>query len=574
MGAPQPSEVTARAEPVASANAGEFACPTGTCTGTVRLRVAYDDPLQTPVTELPFRFANSQGAILAQDVKTTSLTSLGVTDGTDAVPENRPLMGIAEQADMSRATPILAFTGTTPEDDDEDIISLADDAWEAEKAIVASLGKFETSMTAMLFPYVLRWETEGATGAVKEYFSGIGDGVESWWNAEKDFWGSAWGWLKSTTVSVISSTWNAVTNPIETAQRIWEGVNEVHEQLGNLTEFMRGLLFGSVDTIYETLKSIGEALKDVAGDIGEFGQFVWDAIQKGQAWWEALIENIRRTPILGLIANSAMRVLMMMTPNFWAELGGKGVGFLIPEIIIFIIGAVITYFSAGAGAPALAARGTKLLITLTKLFGKGGVIIKKFVTTVGKIIQKVGDLVALLKKTMVEKAQGVIDSTQLLFRSSKYWRRKLDELARQGHGPQRHEGDVTDRGLKDRTMFGINPEDGSIGLAPRTATKINTPADYVRAYEYVLKHPKYKKLLADAKVNGDDRFAISVSDGIKLSDIFGPNFQSRVRGYTRVGSANNPIGTTLTDLSDSKIVAVFTKGTSGEFGLLTLFPKL
>ena len=116
---------------------------------------------------------------------------------------------------------------------------------------------------------------------------------------------------------------------------------------------------GDIDAFFEKIQLL-EALKTAGGAIGEFGQLIYDAFQNGVEWLNSLIEMIRRTPVLGLIANTAMRVITMMTPNFWAEMVGTGGGFVIPEVIIWLIclliGALASSSGAGA-APAVAAPG-------------------------------------------------------------------------------------------------------------------------------------------------------------------------------------------------------------------------
>ena len=60
----------------------------------------------------------------------------------------------------------------------------------------------------------------------------------------------------------------------------------------------------------------------------------------------------------------------------------------------------------------------------------------------------------------------------------------------------------------------------------RHSTKFNTPADYVRAYEKTIEDPVYKAL-RNSTVDGRDKVTL------KMTDVFGPNFQARIKGFTR-----------------------------------------
>ena len=62
-----------------------------------------------------------------------------------------------------------------------------------------------------------------------------------------------------------------------------------------------------------------------------------DALDNGIDWMRDMIEVLRRTPVLNLIVNTAMRCLLLMTPNFWAGVLGEGTGFIIPELLIWLI---------------------------------------------------------------------------------------------------------------------------------------------------------------------------------------------------------------------------------------------
>ncbi|MCK2167774.1 hypothetical protein [Thalassospira xiamenensis] len=559
--------------------------------------------------------------VLAQ-TRTYHPLNFGARDGDTSLPPVRLQTGVAEQQDLPH-DPLIIDTGAMP-----DIESAADDAWELEKAIVADLWHFEASMTRVFQPYVDEWNRDGALGAAGSFVDGVGNGISAWWDGEKDFWGSAWGWLRSTTSQAALTAWDSLSNPVDTTQSIgravWDGAQEAYGHLETLVEVLRALLTGDIDAFFSKAQLL-EALKNAQGAIGEFGQLMHDAFENGVEWLNSLIEMIRRTPVLGLIANTAMRVITMMTPNFWAEMIGTGGGFVIPEIIMWLIGLLIGGLAAASGAgaaPAVAALGARAASVAAKirklLKGSGRTFsaVNRFLDLLRPIIDQIGPLGRKLRDSIAEVQRGVIDKTQQLFRRTRYWREKLDDLARQGHGPQRHEGDVTEEMLWNRAYHNIDPMTGTTvdydrflkkygvvydsdlhGREPDVvninvpgkgnlainwnkvrhvsgdhATKFNTPADYVRAYEEVLKSAEYKAFLTGAD---QDQLVLR---SLKLSDVFGSNFQARVKGYSVAGGQKNPVthtGTTFAETvfgNDTKVVAIFEKDANGIPQLKTMYP--
>jgi hypothetical protein len=180
----------------------------------------------------------------------------------------------------------------------------------------------------------------------------------------------------------------------------------------------------------------------------------------------------------------------------------------------------------------------------------------------------------------------------------------LDDLARQGHGPQRHEGDVTDRQLLNRSLHGFdpmtnNPVDGpgfrrKYGVdydptihgtppdfggrvlnvpgkgelpivmnskirhfAGEHATKFNTPADYVRAFDEISDSSDFSNFMTGSKVQD----AVSM----RADAIFGNSFAPRLKGYDQLGlpTVFGP---------DTTITAIFRKN-NGVVELVTMFPE-
>lgn len=166
---------------------------------------------------------------------------------------------------------------------------------------------------------------------------------------------------------------------------------------------------------------------------------------------------------------------------------------------------------------------------------------------------------------------GDVEPKKILFK-------KFDDLKAQGHGPQRHEGDVTTKQLEERCMKGIDPMTGTTtdGVTSKThkysrnATKVNTPEDYVKAEEYLKNSNEYKDKVKYADAIGKKQVVLEET---KLKDIYGDSYSSKVDGRTRIGSAKNPQGSNVTEFSDeSKMIGVYRKADDGTWNLLTMYP--
>lgn len=154
---------------------------------------------------------------------------------------------------------------------------------------------------------------------------------------------------------------------------------------------------------------------------------------------------------------------------------------------------------------------------------------------------------------------------------------RFEALRQQGHGPQRHEGEVSRQQLIDRATKGYDPMtnsrvDGVHGgehVASRHATRIKTPEAYVNAEKTVSQSLKYRDERDLAIASGKKRFEVRMS----LEEVFGSEFQKNLEGITRLGSAKNPKGYLDTDFSNGSIVARYALEAGKEARLITMFPN-
>lgn len=613
-----PDQITARSEHTGLANAGHMGSESVPCARALAVRFAYDDPLRTPITQLEIRLADARGNTLIDAIDTESPASRGRQDATGGVGALRPELGGATHGEI----PFAAGAMSARTNPSQDIPSAAEEAWKIEQNIVAALETFETSMKDKFRTYVEEWERDGAIGAIGDFYDGIGRGITNWWDGEKEFWGTAWGALKSSAAAVGNylEEANAEGLPLwvpgaavvnlgmkmgSDAAGLFDNP-KVLDFLESLDKLMRAFLAGDIDGIIRELGNL-TGLQDLPGAIGEFGAMLKDAIDDGIDWMRDMIEVLRRTPVLNLMANTAMRCLLLMTPNFWAKAIGEGIGFIIPEILIWVIASIIAGLSAGAGAAVLAARCTNIASKIRQGI-KGSQHVGKilsFMDEIRPIFSMIGDLAKQLRLSIDETVTGIINRSHQVLRTSRYWRQRLDELAAQGHGPQRHEGDVTDQQLLDRSLKGYDPMTGSTvdyegfkkkygvdydpavhGTPPDFggrsinvpgkgnlpiqmsgkikhvsgghATKFNTPADFVRAYDKIVESSQYKNF-----ASGSDT-SLRIDD-FPISQVFDGSLSVRIKGYDSLG---NP----TVFGPNTKIVAIFRKEASGATKLITMYP--
>lgn len=161
---------------------------------------------------------------------------------------------------------------------------------------------------------------------------------------------------------------------------------------------------------------------------------------------------------------------------------------------------------------------------------------------------------------------------------------KFQELATQGHGPQRHGPAITEQQLDDRAIRGFDPVTGTTDDAynklpngnPAThsygknATKVTSEEAYVQAEEYIKNSQEFKDITTAADAVNNTRPEAVI---VKLEDIYGSNYKNNLFGKTRTGTARNPTGSVETDFTDGTMKAVYRKDTNGNWNLHTMYPE-
>ena len=153
-------------------------------------------------------------------------------------------------------------------------------------------------------------------------------------------------------------------------------------------------------------------------------------VDESAEWAGAMIEMATRTNVLTALGNTVMGVLMTIPPNFWADMVGTAGGYLIPEVILAALFAVIGFFTAGTGGGLLAARLAVFTASVTAKLssaGRAGRAILQIFTFLRNIAGKMVELVRALKRGIDEVVESATDLvTRIVRRSGKRVRTPTD----------------------------------------------------------------------------------------------------------------------------------------------------
>ena len=158
--------------------------------------------------------------------------------------------------------------------------------------------------------------------------------------------------------------------------------------------------------------------------------------------------------------------------------------------------------------------------------------------------------------------------------------KRMEELAAQGHGPQRHGADITLDQLIDRAVNGIDPITGTVYDAyrknpdgtkalhavGRNATRFTSDEAFIRAEKTVRESPIYERAKSSSQ---DGYFQVDMP----ASEVFGQNYLDHFEGATRLGSRNNPAGWESTDFTNATVRARYNIDLNGRVNLITIYPE-
>lgn len=161
---------------------------------------------------------------------------------------------------------------------------------------------------------------------------------------------------------------------------------------------------------------------------------------------------------------------------------------------------------------------------------------------------------------------------------------RMAQMRHEGHGPQRHEGQVTMQQLEERTLYKKDPmtgttRDGVHGgkhQCGRHATKVNSEEAYVRADQHLRGSEEFKRNLEKAEKEGRRSFDVEKS----LEEIYGKDYERHVSGIRRGGTNEFPTGKftgsgppARTNFKNGTMKGIYRKQNDGSWGTYTLYPN-
>ncbi len=399
---PAPSAVAAQARAGAPAAQGDMDRICLPCAGLIRVEACYRDTWNTPLTNACVRVEDSTGVVVDGAVRTEPLIAHGLKDG-DAPTAPLTTMGTTPPIEVAQGTSEVTLV---PQGAGEADAGMGD--------LGAALAGFRDDALVKLQPYVLEWEARGLLSIPEARFRGVGKGLSAWYQGEADFWGgvsdravaayqNAQNWHDAYVarqspfeqgMMQYGGPFGAIavygTSLVETAAETvsdWiSGADDLAAYIATIMAAMRDLASGTVDLMEAALDS----LRALPGDAGRlFSQL----IDNGQDWIERLVLIASETNAFEYVFHVFMAVAMNMTPNFWAEMAGVVSGFILPEVLIEIILAVIAALTGGGGIALLAGR---LATFVAKL--RGLAVKAKSLGILASIVEAFGKAISALAK--------------------------------------------------------------------------------------------------------------------------------------------------------------------------------
>jgi hypothetical protein len=416
-------EALERSQASAEAEAGSIASPSQKCLTWIGVAACYDDPWATPITECKLRIEIA-GDLVADGPLTRGIS--GKADG-QLHPDARAKLGTYRQNGVNRGPATITLGANDQSAAAKDI----------EKKISTELTAFETSMHSHLQPWITEWSNHGWRSVPEARLRGTLHGLGAWWEGEKDFWASvgsgikgAWDGIKTGAGKVadwyVSLPWYEQINPVvaveheigklaaKEAKELWGGAQDLWRRREQIMNLLKAFSSGTVE-------AIEHALEAIIGLPGELGKLI-KRLRHSPGWVQRMIEVVSETDVLKRVVETLMTVIMMMTPNFWAEGLGFVDGYLLPEVLITVVLILLGALCAAAGASALVARISRLVTGLQKVIsaaGKIGKVLTSLFSKLKRIGELVVDLARALFRKIAEAAEGIAGAVNKIVRRFK-----------------------------------------------------------------------------------------------------------------------------------------------------------
>lgn len=200
----------------------------------------------------------------------------------------------------------------------------------------------------------------------------------------------------------------AIAEASEEIQKLWA-------QRQALLDFFKAIHDQSINAVQIAI----ETLSKMGGELGQLMKMLWD---HGAAWMQGLIEVCRQTDALQKVFASVGALFTAIPMNLWAEGIGMAGGYIIPELLVSALLAILAALTEGGAAPILAARliayGDKIKNIFTKL-GELGPILTRLYNGIKEIRGTIVELTRAAWRNIEEKSRSSVDKLKLILRSSK-----------------------------------------------------------------------------------------------------------------------------------------------------------
>ncbi|MGV6829989.1 MAG: hypothetical protein ACWA5P_00315 [bacterium] len=308
-----------------------------------------------------------------------------------------------------------------------------------QEKIYTKIDNFYVDIERLFHPWTEVWKVKGWSSVPDAYQAGGLKGFEAWKNDEIGFWKSLGGAIEdagdATATYLVDKANNgpldrniniadnfivdALEVPVEgwiliinmaygitsdVIEEVSDGFNVVVNYLDSVMDFLKALATGSADGMMKALESLGELER---GDISEISKEIFEALKdathEASKGLSALLELMGRTAVVERLAVTLGSIVLLMTPNFLAEMAGTVAGYVIPTIIAGVIFTIIAALlsAVGVGEALFASRIAKYMKDLKAILNKlkngmGAIFIKIF-----NFIEEIfGEIGKFLKKLM------------------------------------------------------------------------------------------------------------------------------------------------------------------------------
>ena len=343
----------------------------------------------------PLRVNDMNGIVFDGDIRTYGLMSFGTMDGQPSEQELadlRAYLGRVEAADAQRGpldVELVADAGAEEQ------------ARALEAEIVADLRALGREMQTAIQPWITEWEQRGIFGAFVSFIEGIRDGAVAWWEGEGEFWSAIGDWFANLP-ELASEAWD---NMSDAARNLWDNRQA-------LLDLLRDLATGEVNAFQAAIDTLRPVFEFVIQGVGDMADLMGDVLDRSAEWAQGMHELIRRTDVLPILSAVAVGTLAAIPPNFWSEMAGRTMGFLIPEAIIAILLILLAAFTGGTGSPALAMRLATFAAGIKQRIasiGRAGVYFVRLLDALGSLWRRIADLIDRLMTSRRQSARGQTD---------------------------------------------------------------------------------------------------------------------------------------------------------------------